>query len=554
MAMFLGSLDQTVVSTAMPRIMADLGGFDRYTWVTTAYLVTSTIMMPIIGRLTDMYGRKWFYIAGIAIFLAGSVLSGLSQTLTQLIIFRALQGIGGGIMMANAFIVIGDLFPPAERGKYQGMTTAVFGLSSVIGPTLGGFLTDNLSWHWIFYVNIPIGIPVIVLFIRYFPHIRPVTRKHQIDTLGLVTLTLSVVSLMLGLTWAGVEYDWISPQIIITLTTAVVMAVLFVIVESRAPEPIMPLALFRNRIFSLTMVTIFIAGFGMFGAIVFVPLFFQGVLGRSATSSGSFLVPMMLSMTVASILSGQALSRLGGHYRIQGLIGMAIMATGIFLLSRMTVETTYAQAIFNIVLVGLGIGTALPLFTIAVQNAVPYRVMGIATSSVQFFRSIGAAVGLAVFGSVMASRFASELPAMLPETVKQALPPDTLSGLTSNPQALVNPDAMANLQETFDKLGPQGADLMQQLMHGLRGALATSITAVFLVGVVAVALGFVATLFLKELPLQKRYQIEEAGEGAPASPPAQKVASAPAPNPEPVDCHQQDDGHGSSEQDRKPPS
>ncbi len=553
MAMFLGSLDQTVVSTAMPRIMADLGGFDRYTWVTTAYLVTSTIMMPIIGRLTDMYGRKWFYIAGIAIFLAGSVLSGLSQTLTQLIIFRALQGIGGGIMMANAFIVIGDLFPPAERGKYQGMTTAVFGLSSVIGPTLGGFLTDNLSWHWIFYVNIPIGIPVIVLFIRYFPHIRPVTRKHQIDTLGLVTLTLSVVSLMLGLTWAGVEYDWISPQIIITLTTAVVMAVLFVIVESRAPEPIMPLALFRNRIFSLTMVTIFIAGFGMFGAIVFVPLFFQGVLGRSATSSGSFLVPMMLSMTVASILSGQALSRLGGHYRIQGLIGMAIMATGIFLLSRMTVETTYAQAIFNIVLVGLGIGTALPLFTIAVQNAVSYRVMGIATSSVQFFRSIGAAVGLAVFGSVMASRFASELPAMLPETVKQALPPDTLSGLTSNPQALVNPDAMANLQETFDKLGPQGADLMQQLMHALRGALATSITAVFLVGVVAVALGFVATLFLKELPLQKRYQIEEAGEGVPASPPAQEAALAQA-NHESADCRQQDKNHSSSEQDRKPPS
>ena len=553
MAMFLGSLDQTVVSTAMPRIMADLGGFDRYTWVTTAYLVTSTIMMPIIGRLTDMYGRKWFYIAGIAIFLAGSVLSGLSQTLTQLIIFRALQGIGGGIMMANAFIVIGDLFPPAERGKYQGMTTAVFGLSSVIGPTLGGFLTDNLSWHWIFYINIPIGIPVIVLFIRYFPHIRPAMRKHQIDVLGLMALTLSVVSLMLGLTWAGVEYDWISPQIIITLTTAVVMAVLFVIVESRAPEPIMPLAMFRNRVFTLTTVIIFIAGFGMFGAIVFVPLFFQGVLGRSATSSGSFLVPMMLSMTVASLLSGQALSRFGGHYRIQGLIGMAIMATGIFLLSRMTVETTYAQAIFNIVLVGLGIGTALPLFTIAVQNAVPYRVMGIATSSVQFFRSIGAAVGLAVFGSVMASRFASELPAMLPETVKQALPPDTLSGLTSNPQALVNPDAMANLQETFDKLGPQGADLMQQLMHALRGALATSITEVFLVGVVAVALGFVATLFLKELPLQKRYQIEEAGEGVPASPPAQEAALAQA-NPESADCRQQDEGHSSSEQDRKPPS
>lgn len=553
MAMFLGSLDQTVVSTAMPRIMADLGGFSHYTWVTTAYLVTSTIMMPVIGRLTDMYGRKGFYIAGIAIFLVGSVLSGLSQTLTQLIIFRAIQGIGGGIMMANAFIVIGDLFPPAERGKYQGMTTAVFGLSSVIGPTLGGFLTDNLSWHWIFYINIPLGIPIMLLFIRYFPHIRPAARKHQVDILGLMTLTVSVVTLMLGLTWAGVEYDWVSPQIIITLTIAAVMAVLFVIVESRAPEPIIPLALFRNRIFSLTMVIVFIAGFGMFGAIVFVPLYFQGVLGRSATSSGSFLVPMMLAMTVASLLSGQALSRLGGHYRIQGLIGMAIMATGVFLLSQMTVETPHTHAIFNIILVGLGIGTALPLLTIAVQNAVPYRVMGIATSSVQFFRSIGATLGLAVFGSVMASRFASELPARVPEAVKEALPPNTMSELTSNPQALVNPDAMAKLEEAFEPFGPQGAEMMQQLMHGLREALAISLTAVFLIGVVAVALGFIATIFLKELPLQKRYQIEEEGEVVTAGSPAQKVAPAQA-DPESADCQQQDKAHSSSQQDAKPSS
>ena len=316
MAMFLGSLDQTVVGTAMPRIIADLGGFDRYTWVTTAYLVTSTTMLPIAGRLTDMYGRKWFYIGGIAIFLAGSALSGLSQTLTQLIVFRGLQGIGGGIMMANAFIVIGDLFPPAERGKYQGLITAVFGLSAIVGPILGGFITDNLSWHWIFYINLPLGIPVILLFIRFFPRVRPSGLKHQLDLPGLAVLILAVVPLMLGLSWGGVQYAWASPQVIGALAMSAIMVVLFVVVESRAAEPIMPLGIFRNRVVTVSTLAIFFVGFGMFGGIIFIPLFFQGVLGYSATRSGSFLTPMMLGVVVGSLVSGQALSRLGGHYRI----------------------------------------------------------------------------------------------------------------------------------------------------------------------------------------------------------------------------------------------
>jgi len=513
LAMFLSSIDQTVVGTAMPRIIADLGGFDRYTWVTTAYLVTSTTMVPIVGRLTDMYGRKWFYIAGIVVFLVGSALSGLSQTLTQLIVFRALQGIGGGIMMANAFIVIGDLFPPAERGKYQGLITAVFGLSSIIGPALGGFITDNLSWHWIFYVNLPLGIPVVFLFIRFFPDVRPAAREHQLDLLGLTTLVLFIVPLMLGLSWGGVQYGWGSPQVVGALTVAALMAFVFVVTESRAPEPILPLGIFRNRVVTVTNIVGFFTGFGMFGAIIFIPLFFQGVLGSSATSSGSFLTPMMLGMVVGSVLSGQAVSRLGGHYRAQILAGLAIMGAGIFLLSRMTVDTAQARVVFDIVLVGLGMGTALPLYTIAVQNAVPYSIMGVVTSSVQFFRQIGGTLGLAVFGSLMANRFASGLGTQLPASVKEALPAGALSELSSNPQALMSPDALASLEDMFSGLGAQGAEMMQQLMQALREALAGAITDVFLLGLATVAVAFTISIFLKEIPLKKRHLMEEEGGG-----------------------------------------
>ena len=509
LAMFLGSLDQTVVGTAMPRIIADLGGFDRYTWVTTAYLMTSTAVLPIVGRLTDMYGRKWFYIAGIIIFLLGSALSGLSQTLTQLIIFRAFQGLGGGIMIANAFIVIGDLFPPSERGKYQGLVTAVFGLSSIVGPILGGFITDNLSWHWIFYINIPLGIPVIAVFVKFFPDIRPEKIRHEIDYLGMCTLILCVVPLILALSWAGVQYEWASLQVIGPLVFAAVMAVAFVVVELRATEPIIPLAIFRNHVVALSMLAIFFVGMGMFGGIIFIPLYFQGVLGLSATSSGSFLTPMMVAMVFASTISGQILSRFGGHYRIQGLVGLAVMATGLYLLSRMTSDTSQTVAIFNIVIMGIGLGIALPLFIIAVQNAVPYRVMGIVTSSTQFFRAIGATVGLALFGSVMANRFASSLTAGLPSEVAAAMPPGLLSELSSNPQALVDPQAMAALNEQFSELGPAGAELVQQLVEVLRDALASAISDVFIIGLVAVAVAFVATLFLREVPLRRSHSDNE---------------------------------------------
>lgn len=509
LAMFLSSLDQTVVGTAMPRIIVDLGGFTQYTWVTTAYIITSTIAIPITGKLTDMYGRKWFYVGGIAIFIVGSLLCGFSHTMTQLIFFRGFQGIGAGIMMANAFTVIGDIFPPAERGKYQGLMAGTFGLSSIIGPTLGGYITDTLSWHWVFFVNIPLGVLIVVLFIFFFPHLRPDNLKHKIDYLGITTLILAVVPMLVALTWGGVEYPWGSVQIISMFAFSAVMIPLFIVLESRAEEPIIPMWLFKNRIVAVSVFIIFITGFGMFGGIIFVPLFFQGVLGQSATNSGTFLTPMMLGMIAGSIISGQLLSRAGGHYRLQGMIGLGVMALGLWLLSQMSAETSNTRAIINIVVTGFGLGITMPLYVLAVQNAIPYSALGAATSSAAFFRSIGGAFGLTIFGSVMNTRFASEFTAELPSQIRTIIPANQLDSLIHNPQALFSLNATDQLKSFFEPLGPQGMALFDQLIQTLKSALNSGITEVFFIALILVAVGWVVNLFLKEIPLRKHY-----GEGA----------------------------------------
>ena len=433
LAMFLGSLDQTVVGTAMPRIIADLGGFNQYTWITTAYIITSAVVVPITGKLTDIYGRKMFYLAGLGIFVVASVLCGFSNSMAQIIIFRGVQGIGAGVMMANAFTVIGDLFPPAVRGKYVGLMSAVFGLSSIIGPTLGGYVTDSLSWHWVFFINIPLGLAVILLFIFFFPNFRPDNRKHVIDYAGLSLLILAVVPMMLALSWGGVEFPWGSAEIIGMFAFAVVALGAFLFVENRSPEPILPLSLFKSRVVSLSLVLIFLTGMAMFGSIIFIPLFFQGVLGKSATASGNYITPMMLSQVAGSFVSGQVLSRAGGHYRIQGMVGLLIMTVGMLLLSQMDINTTPGVAVRNIAIAGFGLGITMPLYVIAVQNTVSYRILGVATSSAAFFRSLGGSVGLAVFGSVMNNRFAGEFIAKLPDAVRTMIPAPQLEALAHNP-------------------------------------------------------------------------------------------------------------------------
>jgi EmrB/QacA subfamily drug resistance transporter len=505
LAMFLGALDQTVVGTAMPRIIADLGGFSQYTWITTAYIITSAVAVPITGKLTDIYGRKYFYLGGLGLFVLASVACGLSNTMNEIIISRGVQGIGAGVMMANAFTVIGDLFPPAVRGKYQGFMSGVFGLSAIIGPTLGGFITDSLSWHWVFFVNIPLGLIIIVLFIFFFPNIKADNLKHSIDWFGGALLIIGVVPIMLALSWGGVEYAWGSTEIIIMFAVGAVALLVFLWTENRVKEPIIPLIIFKDRIVSISAIMIFLTGAGMFGAIVFIPLFFQGVLGASATSSGTFIMPMMLGNVFGSFVSGQFLARAGGHYRIQGAIGIALMTVGLWLLSQMNVDTSEAVAIRNMVITGVGLGITMPLYMLAVQNAVPYKMLGTATSSVAFFRSLGGSVGLAVFGSIMNNQFANDLATKLPSEFLKAAPPEYLNNLMSNPQALVSTDAQTQLQGIVTKIGDQNGTLLDRVMQALREALSSSIGQVFLYAFIVIAVAFAINLFIKEIPLRQHY-------------------------------------------------
>ena len=510
LALFLGSLDQTIVSAAMPRIVADLGGFALYTWLTTVYLVTSTVMLPIVGKLTDMYGRKHFYTAGIIIFVIGSLLSGLSQSMLQIIIFRGFQGIGGGIMMVNAFAVIGDLFPPAQRGKYQGLLSAVFGVSAILGPALGGFITDLLSWHWIFFINVPLGLLIIILFVLFFPSFRPDSIKHKIDYPGIIFIIFAVIPLLIALSFGGTEYPWLSPPIIILFGLSLLSIVMLPWVEARSKEPIIPMDIFRNPIVVVSIPIIFFTGVVMFGSIIFVPLYFQGVMGLSASASGSFITPMTLAQVAGSFVSGQLLSRTGGHYRIQGMFGLGIMAVGVFLLSRLTPEVSYLFAIIGTIFTGFGLGMTFPLYTIAVQNAVPYNILGVATSMVPFFRFMGGAVGLAVFGSLVANRFSTEFISNLPDAVIKNISPETVAAMTRNLQSLMTTTgAPSQIEAIFNQFGEQGASLYTQTITVLQQALGSSLTQVFFIGFIIIVVVFVINLFLKEVPLRKQHVLSE---------------------------------------------
>jgi EmrB/QacA subfamily drug resistance transporter len=411
LTLLLAALDQTIVSTAMPKIIEHLSGFDRYAWVTTAYMLTSTAAVPIFGKLSDMYGRKWILLGGAIFFVLTSALCGmagefphwLGDGMTQLIVFRGLQGIGGGVIFAMVFTVIGDIFPPAERGKYQGLFSAVFAFSSVLGPTLGGWITDALTWRWVFYVNMPVGALAIAVLYFTFPYFRPEGPRHAIDLGGVVSLLGFLTPLLLALTWV-VKDGWTSASVLTMLAFSAIMFCLFIAFEARANEPLVPLSLFRDSIVSVSSVSLVLTGIAMFGAIIFIPLFMQSVMGVSATVSGSLLTPMMLMMALGSMTSGQLVSRIG-HYKRIALVGLGLMTLGLSLLSRMDESTSQMLAVGYMMTVGAGLGLTMPIYTLVVQNVAPWHMIGAATASTQFFRSIGGTLGVAIFGTVMLSRF-----------------------------------------------------------------------------------------------------------------------------------------------------
>ncbi|MDQ2809831.1 MAG: MFS transporter [Chloroflexota bacterium] len=507
LGILLAALDQTIVGPAMPKIIGDLNGFEHYAWVFTAYMLTSTISVPIFGKLGDMYGRKWFFIGGIVVFLIGSMLCGQATDIWQLIGFRALQGLGGGIMFANAFTIIGDLVPPADRGRWQGMFGAVWGLASVLGPTVGGQITDNLNWRWVFYVNVPVGLIALAVLLTTFPNIKPAGLRKSIDWAGAGTLIAGLTPLLVALSLGGSkDWAWGSVNTLGLFGVGVAFLLAFLFVESRAKEPIIPLDLFKNRTFTLSVVTVFLTGVGMFGAISYIPLFIQGVQGDSATSSGNAITPMMLALVAASVISGQLLSRTG-KYRILGIVGMTLLTVGLFLLSTMSLTTDRWQTIIFMVIMGFGLGIAMPLYTLVVQNAFPANRLGVVTSATTFFRSIGGTVGIAVLGSVVNNRFQGETVTQLAKLNPQLagrIPAAMLSNL--NPQALVNPQAQATIKATIEAQGAPAAvaqTIVNTLLDAMRPALATATTEAFLIGGGVLVIAIVATAFLREIPLRK---------------------------------------------------
>jgi len=477
LGMFLAALDQTIVSTALPTIVADLHGASHLAWVVVSYLLAATVSTPLWGKLGDQYGRKSFFQAAIVIFLCGSALSGLSRTMTELIAFRAIQGLGGGGLMVGAQAIVGDIVSPRERGRYQGLFGAVFGVASIIGPLLGGIFVDQLSWHWIFYVNIPVGaVALAVVAIQVPGNLRRV--HHVIDYLGAAVLVFSASFLVLFTSLGGTTYPWGSPTIVGFGVAGAVLLVIFVFVERRATEPVLPLHLFSNRGFSVTSVVGFIVGFAMFGAIVYLPVFFQIVHGESPTISGLRLLPLLVGLIICSTGSGITISRTG-RYRAFPIAGTALMTVGLVLLSQVGIGTSLLITAFYMFVLGVGLGCVMQVLVLIVQNAVPYPELGVATSGATFFRSIGGCFGTAIFGAI----FSNVLVGNLVRHLGSARLPAGLSTASVTPAIL-------------DRL-PQGVD------HGIAAAYADSIQTVFLIAAPIGVIAFMAAWFIPQVELRR---------------------------------------------------
>ncbi len=504
---FLAMLDQTIVGTAMPHIVADLHGFELITWVSTAYLLTSTVPIPIIGKLSDLFGRKPIMLVGIVVFLTGSALSGSAQSMNQLIAFRAFQGLGAAALEPMAITIIGDLFPPRERGKWQGVSGSIYALAAILGPLAGGWITDNASWRWVFYINVPVGIVALLVLIFVMPTLRSKVGQVSIDYVGAALLILGTVPLLLGFTLAGNQYAWLSPQILGLFGGAVAVLIVLVFYEARlerqGSEPVFEPGLITHsvRIYGVSLLVTVIFSISLYGTAFAIPLFAQGVLGTSATNSGLILMPFMLTAIGGSVLSGLALT-LTGKYKWIAVVGVVIDIVGTLMLVRLDASSSYTQLLVAMLVFGIGVGSGLAVYTTVVQNVYPKKI-GEVSSTLIFFRQLGGTIGLSAMGSVLVSSYIPAFHTALSDTLRHLLPASIL-GAFNNPLILLSPEALSQIRAGFVGYGSQGTAAYTMLLQAVKTGLAQSVHNVFVLSLVVILFGLIAVFFLKEIPLRER--------------------------------------------------
>ncbi|MBS1953014.1 MAG: MFS transporter [Cyanobacteria bacterium SZAS-4] len=499
--LLLAAIDQTIISTAMPKIVTNLGGFDRYAWATSAYLLTSTISIPVFGRLSDIYGRKQLLIAGVLLFIVASTLCGCAgeavlgsvfDPMNQFIVARAFQGLGAGIVLGLCFSVVGDLFPAAERGKYQGHFAAVFALASVVGPTLGGYISDHHSWRWLFFMNIPIGLIAVLVFNHAFPSDKKSGPQNSLDYPGILLFIGSFVPLLLGLSWTGTS-GWLSLPVLGAMLTAAGMTTRFVMRELKSANPFMDVRLFTNRVVTISCLSVFVTGIGMFGSVMLLPIFFQSVVGMSAAKSGTLLTPLIVVVAVTSIIGGYWMSK-SKKYKAIIFSGLSCMTIGTFLLARIDSTSSITYMLTNMLLVGAGLGLLLPIYTVVIQNAVEEKDIGAVTGFSQFFRSVGGTTGVAVFGTLMLALYEDGL----------KLSSDSVTSLAPAAQSLLhNPLETVKLQHGLELLNVSAQEI-DSIMQAVKGALVHSIDTIFFLYGLLLTATLIATLFLAELPLREK--------------------------------------------------
>ncbi|CAM3913396.1 MULTISPECIES: MDR family MFS transporter [Paenibacillus] len=502
-AMFFAAINQTITSTAMPRIIAILDGMDYYTWTINIYLLTSTIATILVGKLSDMFGRKPFILIGILFFMLGAFLTGTSTDVYQFIIYRGIQGIGAGIIQSTAFTAVGDLFAPRERGKWMGLMTAVFGFSSVLGPTLGGYLVDHIEWRWLFWIFLPLGIVAFIMILSLFPKVDR-KKGQSIDYLGSLFLTTSIVPLLLAFSWAGTEYPWGSSQIIGLIAASIVSAIIFVLIEMKVKEPILPLSLFKNSVVTISNLIGFIMNFGLMGAMIYISFYVQGVLGISPTYAGYVTIPMSVFMMGMSAVVGQLIAK-SGKYKRYALIGVPIMIVGMGI---MVVMDNLWLTVISTIIFGLGLGLGMPVFSLATQNAVPHKELGVVTASSQLFRNLGGTIGIAVMGTVMSNSLTKNLKEALqsPQAPDfSSLDPQMAQQMLSfaNPQTLMNKPL---IEQTEANLPADVQPLFMQMIDSIRDALGNTLSMVFLTGALVLVIALLLVFFLKEVPLRTSNQ------------------------------------------------